>query len=101
MYLFCDLGLHWADPSPGAAPEPAGGIQTPGTDDPLSPAAFCVAALPTALPHWSFEPSLRVRAPAPCRGCGLRLDQGPNDVTGPLTNGQWAALVWELEGRAL
>lgn len=104
--LFCDLVRHLVDPSPGAAPEPAGGIQTLGTDDPLSPAAACVAALPTAPLHWSSEPSLRRRAPAlqrwaPCRGCGLRLDPGQDDVIGPLKSGLLAGLVWELEGRAL
>lgn len=104
--LFYDPVLHQADSSPGAAPEPAGGIQTPGTDDPLSLVAACVAAPPTALPHWSCGPSLRPRALArrrlaPCRGCGLRSDQGQDGVVGPTARGLLAALVWAQVGRAL
>lgn len=93
---------HQSDPSLGAAPEPAGGIQRPGTDDPLSPASAFVAELPNAPPRWFSEPSLRQRAPgpqpqAPHRGHGLRLDQRQDDVIGPLMSGLLVGLVWELE----
>lgn len=102
----CDLLRHPADPSPGAAPEPAGGIRTPDTDDPPSPAAACVAAPTTSPPRWSSEPSLRPRAPAlqrraPCRGRGLRLGREQDDVIGPSKSGVLEAPVWELEGWAL
>lgn len=106
MSLSCGLVRQLAGPSPGAAPEPAGGIQTPGTDDPLSPAAACVAAPTTSPPHWSSEQSLTPGAPslqrrAPGRGRGLRLDRGRDGAIGPWTSGVLAELVWELEGRAL
>lgn len=106
MSLSCDLVRQLAGPGPGAAPEPAGGIQTPGTDGPLSPAAACVAAPTTSPPHWSSERSLRTVAPslrrwAPCRGRGLRSDRGRDDVIGPWKSGVPEELVWELERRAL
>lgn len=103
--LSCDLVCQVSVPNPGAAPEPAGGIQTPGTDGPLSPDAACVAAPTTSPPHCSSERSSRTGGPprrrAPCRCCGLRLDQGRDDVIVPLKSGVLAGLVWELEGRAL
>lgn len=36
--LSCDLVSQESGSGPDAAPEPAGEIQTPGTDDPLFPA---------------------------------------------------------------
>ena len=95
-----------AGPCPDAAPEPAGGIQTPGTDDHLSPAAACVAAPTTSLPHCSSERSLRLRGLrlqswAPCRGRGLRLDLEQDDVIEPLKGGFQVGLAWGLGVRAL
>lgn len=106
MTLSCDLTSQVADPSPGAAPEPAGGTQTPGIDDLLSPAAAYVAVPTISPPHCSSEQSVRLVALflqrwAPCRGCGLRLDQGRNDVIGLQMDGFLVGLVWELEERAL
>lgn len=106
MSLSWDPVYHLAGPSPGAAPEPAGGIQTPGTVDPLSPASACVAALTTSPPHCSSERALRPTGPslhrwAPCRVRGLKLDQGLDDGIGPLKSGVLVGLVWELEGQAL
>lgn len=105
--LLCDPAFPRADSSPGAAPEPAGGIQTPGTDGPPSPAAACVAAPTIALPRWSCGPSVRLRCPAPerpapCRGRGLGSVPGWSGGTGPTgVGGLQAALVWAWEGGAL
>ena len=104
--LSCDRLRQLAGPSPSAAPEPADGIQTPGTDDPLSLAAAYVVLPTTSPPHWASEQSSRPGAPspqcwAPCRDCGLRLNQGRDDVIEPLKSVVLVGLVLELEGQAL
>lgn len=106
MSLSCGLVHLRAVLCPGAAPEPAGGIQTPGTDGPPSPAAAYVAVPATSPPHWLSELTLRLRALSPQRrppgrGRGLGSDLGWDDVIGPLKGGVLVGQVWDLEGRAL
>lgn len=98
MSLTYALGLLCGS-DPGAAPEPAGGIQTPGIDGPPSPAVTFVAVPTTSPPHWSLERSLWMEVLSqwcyvPCKG------QEQYDEVVPL-NGVQVELFWVMVGRAL